>query len=56
MQRIMILVIGVILLLLSATACTYSVILIHTDGEASDMVDETDTTTPTTSITVPFNG
>lgn len=53
MQRIMILVIGVLLLLLSATACTYSVILMHTEGQASDMVDETDTITPTTNLTVP---
>lgn len=55
MQRIMILVIGVILLLLSATACTYSVILMHTEGQASDMVDEIDTITPSADITIPTN-
>lgn len=44
--------IGAALLLLSLGACTsnYSINMVHSEGVASDLVDETDTATPTTSI------
>lgn len=40
------------LLFLSMSACTfnYSITMVHSQGVATDVVDETDTTTPTTSI------
>ncbi len=44
---------GVILLLLSG--CTMSITTVHTQGEASDVVDETDTVSPSTSVTVPVS-
>lgn len=33
------------------TACTYSITMVHTQGEAQDVVDETATNTPSTSVT-----
>lgn len=33
------------------TACTYSITMVHTSGTASDVVDETATNTPSTSVT-----
>ncbi len=44
---------GVTLLLLSG--CTYSITMVHTNGEAQDVVDETATNTPSTSVTVPVS-
>jgi hypothetical protein len=44
MMMIMILMIGV-------TGCTYSITMVHTQGEAADVVDETATNTPSTSVT-----
>lgn len=35
---------------LSLTACTYSVNLVHTEGTASDIVDENQTPTATTTV------
>jgi hypothetical protein len=35
------------------TACTYSITMVHTEGEAADVVDETTSNTPSTSITIP---
>ncbi len=37
-------------LFLFLTGCTYSITLVHTDGTASDVVDETATNTPSTTI------
>lgn len=45
--------IGAILLLCSG--CTYSITQVHTQGTASDVVDETDSVTPSTSVTVPVS-
>lgn len=45
--------IGAILLLCSG--CTYNITQVHTDGTASDVVDDTDTVTPSTSISVPVS-
>lgn len=36
---------------LCLTACTYSITMVHTEGTATDVVDETATNTPSTSIT-----
>ncbi len=35
------------------TSCTYSITMVHTEGEAADIVDETATNAPSTSVTVP---
>lgn len=32
------------------TSCTYSINLVHTEGHATDIVDETQTPTATTSV------
>ena len=37
------------------TSCTYAVTLVHTEGTATDVVDETATNTPDTSLSVPIN-
>lgn len=37
------------------TACTYSITMVHTEGTASDVVDETATNTPSTSVSVPVS-
>lgn len=42
--------------LLILEACTYSVTLVHTQGIASDVVDETATNSPSTSVTAPISG
>lgn len=45
-------VIGATLLFLSMGACTsnYSINMVHSEGVATDVVDETDTATPTNDI------
>lgn len=35
-------------------ACTYSITMVHTEGTATDVVDETATNTPSTSVSVPI--
>ena len=35
--------------------CTYSITMVHTTGTASDVVDETDSVTPSTSLTTPLH-
>lgn len=52
-MKINLLMIGVILLLCSG--CTYTITQVHTEGTASDVVDETDTVTPSTNVTVPIS-
>ena len=37
--------------ILCLTSCTYSITMVHTQGEATDVVDETATNTPSTSVT-----
>lgn len=34
------------------TACTYTITMVHTEGSAEDVVDETSTNTPTVSPTI----
>lgn len=41
--------------LLCLTGCTYSITMVHTQGEAQDVVDETATNTPSTSVSVPVS-
>ena len=35
---------------LSLTGCTYSITMVHTQGEATDVVDETASNTPSTTV------
>jgi len=42
--------------LLSLTGCTYAITMVHTEGTATDVVDETATNTPSTSVSVPVSG
>lgn len=42
-----------IVIMIALAACTYSITMIHTEGSASDVVDDTDTVSPTTSVTLP---
>jgi hypothetical protein len=37
------------------TGCTYSITMVHTEGQATDVVDETATNTPSTSVSVPVS-
>lgn len=39
---------------LALTSCTYSITMVHTEGTATDVVDETATNQPSTSVTVPI--
>ncbi len=41
--------------ILSLTACTYSITQVHTEGQASDVVDETATNAPSTTASVPVS-
>lgn len=47
-----------LLLLMMLASCTYSITMVHTEGEATDVVDETATNTPSTSVsaTLPLTG
>lgn len=36
-------------------SCTYSITLVHTQGQATDVVDETATNTPSTSVSIPVS-
>lgn len=36
------------------TGCSYSITMVHTEGQAEDVVDETATVTPSTSVSVPL--
>lgn len=38
---------------LIVVSCTYSITMVHTEGEANDVVDETSTNTPSTSLNLP---
>lgn len=42
------------LMLSMFSGCTYSITMIHTEGTASDVVDETDT--PSITAPIPLNG
>jgi hypothetical protein len=37
------------------SSCTYSITMVHTEGQASDVVDETATNTPSTTVSPPVS-
>ena len=39
-----------IFMLALLSSCTYSITMVHTQGEATDVVDETATNTPSTTV------
>jgi hypothetical protein len=43
----------IISLMLLLTSCTYSITMVHTEGTATDVVDETATATPATTVSIP---
>lgn len=43
----------VITLITLTTSCTYSVAMNHSEGTASDVIDEAATVSPTTTVSVP---
>jgi hypothetical protein len=43
----------VIVALCYVTSCTYSITQVHTSGQETDIIDETATNSPTTSIRLP---
>jgi len=43
------------IMMIGFTGCTYSITQVHTSGMASDVVDETATNTPSTSVSVPVS-
>ncbi len=45
-----------IFIMFTCNSCTYSITMVHTEGTASDVVDETATATPNTTISVPALG
>jgi hypothetical protein len=45
-------IIASLLTCLSLCACTYNVSLVHTEGTASDVIDETNENTPTVTATI----
>lgn len=49
------LIITAMLSLICLTGCTYSITQVHTQGQASDVVDETATNTPSTSVSIPVS-
>lgn len=44
------------ILIFSVTSCTYSINMVHTKGEASDVVDETQSAEPDISPTIAIPG
>ena len=36
------------------SGCTYSINMVHIEGKASDVVDDSDTNAPQTSVTIPL--
>ncbi len=48
-------IITILALCLAMTGCTYTITMVHTEGEASDVVDETSTATPSTDVSVPVS-
>ncbi len=44
----------IITMIATFTGCTYAITMVHTEGMASDVVDETASNTPSTSLSVPI--
>jgi hypothetical protein len=47
--------IGFAILAFSIAGCTYSINMVHTQGKADDVIDETSSATPNTDITLPIS-
>lgn len=45
----MMIIVGIFALVTTISSCTYSITMVHTEGTASDVVDETATTSPNVS-------
>lgn len=43
------------MMMIIMTGCTYSITMVHTEGQATDVVDETATNTPSTSVSIPVS-
>ncbi len=41
-----------LLIILSLLSCTYNISMVHTEGTASDVIDETNANTPTVTATI----
>lgn len=52
MKKLLPIVIAFCFVLLNA--CNYSITLVHTEGQASDVVDETASNTPSTNLSLPL--
>ncbi len=52
----MMLIVGIVALFSTISSCTYSITMVHTEGTASDVVDETATNSPDIKpdITIPI--
>lgn len=48
----MFIIILMLIMIISVTGCTYSINMVHTEGTASDVVDETDEVEPEISPTL----
>lgn len=49
-MRLIYLILCLKITMLVSSCCTYSITMIHTQGEAADVVDETENNTPSTTI------
>ena len=45
-------IISAIVLIIMLSSCTYTISMAHTEGTASDVIDDTATTSPNTSVPV----
>jgi hypothetical protein len=45
----------IISLMLLLTSCTCSITIVHTEGTAMDVVDETASASPTTTVSIPVS-
>lgn len=49
------LLVSFMLSLLTLSSCTYSITMVHTEGTATDVVDEVATNSPSTSLKIPVS-
>ena len=47
-------IIMIVIIIVIMASCTYSITMVHTEGTATDVVDETATNAPSTSLEVPL--
>ena len=43
------------MMVLALMGCTLAITMVHTDGVATDVVDETATTSPSTNVSIPVS-